>query len=341
MIRIEQEIFYDALRALQNKLRLHDEDIVLTSKDNSNIIIDAVIQILGVEFICEIKNHISTVMYNRVLSTIRDIQRRDDRPILIIARYISPIVFDEFVKEGINILDCAGNCHIRYEKNGVLIFHLGHTGEKNIYAKEVRRPVFQTAGIKLIFYLLHRFDNIDKPYRQIQEETGLSLGTIKNVIDELVYRHYVLLTDNGRRLKNKRKLLDLWVENYNQYLKPKLLLDTMDFRTVEHNRNWQNMKLPDGAYWGGESGAYLMDPYLTPGRFEIYTEVPATYLLQTGFVRYDIDGDIRVYKKFWEWNAKMDIAPSILIYADLMGSGNSRCLEMAERLLENELGDFK
>ena len=33
--------------------------------------------------------------------------------------------------------------------------------------------------------------------------------------------------------------------------------------------------------------------------------------------------------------------PAILIYADLMGSGNSRCLEAAQRILRNELKDFE
>ena len=45
--------------------------------------------------------------------------------------------------------------------------------------------------------------------------------------------------------------------------------------------------------------------------------------------------------KFWNWETDNRTVPAILIYADLMGSGNSRCLEAAQRILRNELKDFE
>lgn len=54
-------------------------------------------------------------------------------------------------------------------------------------------------------------------------------------------------------------------------------------------------------------------------------------------LRVDEDGEIFVYNKFWK---KIDLdttVPAILIYADLMGSGNSRNIEAAQRILEHEL----
>ena len=49
------------------------------------------------------------------------------------------------------------------------------------------------------------------------------------------------------------------------------------------------------------------------------------------------EGDVYVYQKFW----KGDTMPYPLIYADLVASGDSRCIEAANKLLENELSDFK
>jgi hypothetical protein len=51
-------------------------------------------------------------------------------------------------------------------------------------------------------------------------------------------------------------------------------------------------------------------------------------------MRYEIDY-VRVYQKFWKSYENEKVAPKILIYADLMGSGNSRCIEAAQRLIEN------
>ena len=66
-----------------------------------------------------------------------------------------------------------------------------------IFAKEKVYPIFQDVGIKVIFYLLQDKNNIDKTYREIQENTGVALGTVKNVIDELVARNFILVTDKG------------------------------------------------------------------------------------------------------------------------------------------------
>ena len=115
----------------------------------------------------------------------------------------------------------------------------------------------------------------------------------------------------------------------------------MTFRTNEQRIKWLAMELPDGMYWGGESGANMVDPYLERGTFDIYTEIPAENLLKTGFVRQDEDGEIRISRKFWNWKAESRLVTLILIYAVLMGSGNSRCMEMAERLLNHGLKDYK
>ena len=134
---------------------------------------------------------------------------------------------------------------------------------------------------------------------------------------------------------------DLWVSNYNEVLKPKLLVGTMAFRTEENRSEWKNIALPKGMSWGGEPAANLTDGYLQPGLFDIYTEIPAAHLVRTGVVKQDANGEIHLYNKFWNWETDNRTVPAILIYADLMGSGNSRCLEAAQRILRNELKDFE
>ena len=53
-------------------------------------------------------------------------------------------------------------------------------------------------------------------------------------------------TDKGRRLINEDKLLELWVQAYNQTIRPKLMLRRMSFRTDEMRSKWQDMNLPEG-----------------------------------------------------------------------------------------------
>lgn len=340
MVLAEREILNLALEALRGKLAL-PETAVIQKEDNPYKDFDATVQIMNVDFLCEVKNTVTTTTIGNITSRLKVLAATEKRPVLLIAKYITPTVIDDLASNGINTLDCAGNCHIRYERGNKLIFHLTNKGEKNTFMTEKPYPAFQEAGLKVIFYLLQNIANVNKPYREIQSATGVSLGAIKNVFNILVERNFILLTNSKRTLKNINALLNLWVENYNQVLKPKLLLSKMTFRTNEQRIKWLAMELPEGMYWGGESGANMVDTYLEPGIFDIYTQIPAAHLMKTGFVRHDEKGEIRIYQKFWNWETENHLVPLILIYADLIGSGNSRCQEMAERLLDYGLKDYK
>lgn len=340
MVLNECETLNIALEALRKKLALPKE-IVTLKESTMHKEYDAIVQIMDVDFLCEIKNTVTTATIGNIANRLRALATREKRPVLLIAKYITPTVIEDLTTNGINTLDCAGNCYIRYVKEGKILFHLANKGEKNTLAAEKPYPAFQEAGLKVIFYLLQAPLNVNKPYREIQNATGVSLGAIKNVLDVLVERNFILLANGKRILKNKKVLFNLWVENYNQVLKPRLLLGRMSFRTHEQRIKWLAMELPTGMYWGGESGANMVENYLEPAVFDIYTDVPAAYLLKTGFVKQDENGEIRIYQKFWKWETENHLVPLILIYADLMGSGNSRCLEMAERLLDHGLKDYK
>lgn len=340
MTLTEQETLNSALEALQEKLAL-PEKMVIHKENSISKGADAIVQIMNVEFLCEIKNTVTTATIRNVASQLKMLAATEKQPVLLIARYITPTVIDNLANNGINTLDCAGNCHIRYEKDGRIIFHLTNKGEKNTLIAQRPYPAFQEAGLKVIFYLLQDIVNVNKPYRDIQIATGVSLGAIKNVFNVLAERNFILYANGRRTLKNKRALFNLWVENYNQVLKPKLLLGKMSFRTNDQRMNWTALKLPEGMYWGGEGGANKIDGYLEPGAFDIYTDIPAANLLKTGMVMQKENGEIRIYQKFWKWETDNQLAPLILIYADLTGSGNSRCQEMAERLLDYGLEDYK
>ena len=314
----EHETLNLALDALRKNLALPEETVIL-KEDNTYRNFNAIVQIMNVEFLCKVKNTVTTATVGNIANQLKTLAATEKRPVLLIAKYITPTVTADLATYGINTLDCAGNCHIRYVKDGKVIFHLANKGEKNPFVTEKPYPVFQEAGLKVIFYLLQ----------------------IKNVMDMLVERNFILSAGGRRVLKNKNTLFNLWVENYNLVLKPKLLLCRMTFRTGEQRMKWPAMELPDGMYWGGESGANMVDSYLEPGTFDIYTEIPAANLLKTGFVRQDENGEIKIYRKFWNWKTEDRLVPLILIYADLMGSGNSRCIEIAERLLNHGLKDYK
>ncbi len=291
---------------------------------------DYVLIINSIAFACEVKTQVSKANYNLVLQQMRRLKEEVKMPLLLVSRYIAPDVFERFSAEGISVADSCGNCRIVAAPLFINI-----NGQKSMPIKQSRGKAFNETGLKAVFYFLLDDGNINQPYRQISDNTGLSLGTITNVIDELLYEKFVIKTSKGRILKNKQALLDTWQVHFNQTLKPKLLLKTMEFVDSDTRKDWELIALPDGVCWGGEGGAYLTSKYLIPEQFDIYTEVPSINLMMTRKMRFDENGRINVYQKFWRSQHDERVAPKILIYADLMGSGNSRCIEAAQRLIEN------
>ena len=323
----ERELFLDAEKTLINLTRRDD----ITIRPSNNRRYDTDISIGDVKLVGEVKSYVNNANFNQILFRLQEIRQTSKLPIMLIVGDISPQNLMKFAEEGFNVLDHAGNCYINIPPLYILI-----TGQKLVKPKETVKKVFNDSAIKLIFYFLLDKSNIAKPYRKIVEETGFSIGTVKNVIEEMTLQHHIIKTSKGRVLMDWRKLLDDWQVAYNQTLKPKLFLKKMTLAKPERIKNWKDTKLPQDACWGGESGANLTDGYLIPEIHTIYTGGDSNEIIRTSRILPSSEGEILVYKKFWTGIEENHIAPKILIYADLMGTANSRCLDAAKRIMNDE-----
>ena len=88
--------------------------------------------------------------------------------------------------------------------------------------------------------------------------------------------------------------------------------------------------MPEDASWGGEPAAALLDDYLNPERWDVYTVDNANALIATGRMIPKVDGEIYVYRKFW---GEKD-TPLMMVYADLLATDDDRCCEAAERIVK-------
>lgn len=321
-----QEILTQAVAALNSNLHVEKATI-----DYCGDI--PFLTIMGKRFLCVVEPNLTLgTMIDKIPDHYKDTR------ILFVTINATPKMLEHAKTPDINILDCAGNFNIQYQlKNGNIVLMLANKGEKPIENTTAKAyPIFLEKGLKIIFYLLLDKQNIGCPYREIMNATGVAIGTVKNVIDGLIYQQFVRVEKNKRFLTNTDRLLMLWATNYGLNLKPKLFRTRFAFRNEGERKNWKHLELPDGMFWGGEAAAALKDGFITPGEFTFYTDVPAATLMKTGAVIPDTDGEIAVYQKFWTAvNAKT--VPAVLIYADLMDSANSRCIEAAQKIKENEL----
>lgn len=290
---------------------------------------DGKVMIGGHNFVIVAKYSLSSSNFARILIDLKKRRGDESLPILLVTEHISDELAGKYLDNGINVVDKAGNCRI--SDGDLFISVSGRKSKTNELGRKIK--AMSDTEIRLTFHLLAKESLVGETYRAISEATGVSLGSIKNCMEDLTARGFIMNTDKGRRLIRRDDLIELWQERYNEVVKPKLFIRSMSFRDNGNRSIWKETALPQGMSWGGDCGANIIDGYLIPGGYEIYSSVPAASLIATGKVS-NTPGEIKVYSKFWKEDDSRT-APLLIIYADLMGSGDGRCIEAAQRLKEN------
>jgi len=136
-------------------------------------------------------------------------------------------------------------------------------------------------------------------------------------------------------------LLDRWVVDFNANLRPRILRKRMRFKNNEQLKNWHSLEIysENGSIlWGGEPGGTLLTDNLRPEQFTLFTDLELFQVAKTlGLIPSEV-GTVEVLQKFWKGNdTTSKIAPSLLVYTDLINSGYGRNIETAKKILAKEL----
>ena len=86
--------------------------------------------------------------------------------------------------------------------------------------------------------------------------------------------------------------------------------------------------------------ATLLTEYLKPGVITIYAKPPRFTFILEYKLREALDGDIEVRQRFWPFDHQWEhpnLVPPVLIYADLLATGDARCIETAQRVYDGYL----
>jgi hypothetical protein len=283
----------------------------------------------------EIKTRLTPTILNTVVHQFNQGPERG----LLIANYVNPLMAERLKAMDIWFLDMAGNAYIKALPIFVFI-----KGNKTIDLDAPRALVraFSPAGLKVIYALLCQPKLVNATYRDLAQKANVALGTVGLVINDLIEMEYIVDMDaRGRRLKNKKKLLQRWLIAYPEQLRPKQ--ETGRYRAVDPNW-WQKTDLRNlQAYWGGEVAADKLTHYLKPETITVYApEKQGVTLRVTHKLRKDPNGDIEILKAFWDVENEANqtgIVDPILIYADLMASGDPRNIETAQMIYDQELAE--
>jgi hypothetical protein len=327
----EKKILRDALKEITNYTGLKIEA-------NENFIYNPEIDVelkmrvknKEIKFCGQIKNWITKNTIGHILPQVEKYK------CVLITRYVPRELAEELKDKNVQFLDTAGNAYINIPPIFIYI-----TGNKKRVKDIKPRPLrlFRKAGLKVLFVILNKPDLLNEPYRNIAFAGNTALGTVANVFTDLKkLRYLVEMGEHGRKLLRKDELLEKWVANYNEILRPTILKG-------KYNTNklgwWREIDPKEyDIYWGGEIGANFLTKHLKPKIETIYTNQNINKLiLKNRFIKNET-GDVEILEKFWNFNYReenINIVPPLLIYADLIRIPDERNIATAKIIYEQEI----
>jgi len=324
------------------------EDAIGQWENNTNTQVHVTeTQIDGVDAIMEFAyNGMNHKVYLEIKKELRSHQlpeiemlAKEYHPFMVVAENIFPKIKEELRERDIAYLETSGN--IYYKDKGFFIWMDGKRPVKRAEQKLGR--AFTKTGLKAVFHFLLKPGLVNTTYRNIAEVTGISFGNINFIMTDLKQQGYLLKIDKDSfKLVKRKELLAKWMDTYEQKLKPSLLVGTFRFFNETDALRWKNIQLNNlKTWWGGEPGGELLTENLQPELFTLYTTEAKADVMKNYRLLPDPNGNIKVYKKFWNIDeVNENTAPPLLIYIDLMLTGDRRNRETAEKiyneLLQNE-----
>ena len=206
--------------------------------------------------------------------------------------------------------------------------------------------LFKKSGIQLIFLFLTdpRLDGdpknawLNSNVRQLAAEAGLSSGSVSELLAGMKERNFLITDGRERILINRKKLFDSWMHGYEDFrLKRKRLCFTAD------SISWWRERHPakEGFRWGGEPAAALLTQnYLRPEKLTLYTDQPLYDLVvEANLHQAASDGVVEFLAPLpgADQHGNPDCVHPLLVYADLICSGDNRNAEVAKRIYDEHL----
>lgn len=294
----------------------------------------------GVGYLVEVKRTVTAGTLGGVIVQLRDRATKTGLPVLLITDYVTPPVAAALRDRGQQFADVAGNAYLTGP--GYYVYIAGQRPkERRVVAHG--GGTLTTNGLKVLFALLCAPTLAAAPQRTLAAAANVALGAVPAALKGLQAEGHVVMIRRERRFRGAKRLLDDWAQGYARRLRPKTLHATYMTERFDAWRDWPLD--PKEVRWGGEPAAALVTDYLRPGVLTLYAErLPPRLIVEQRLKREEHVGDQRYVEErrpFWGTlqvdQARADVVPLVLVYADLLATGDGRCLETAQMLYEAHL----
>lgn len=268
-------------------------------------------------------------------------------PVMYLADRLSKEKAEEMRAANRPFVDLRGNAFVSIP--GLYLFVAGRSAKARVDHARMTGPtgkLFKKSGIQLITLLLtdpHLDADPDQAWlnrsvRDLAKQAGLSVGSVSDLFAEMKARKFMVSDGRTKRLINRKKLLDAWAHGYAEFrLRRKRQCFAAD--TIA----WWEKRHPakEGFRWGGEpAAAILTNRFLRPGKLTLYAGKPL----------YDLVVEANLHSSAGDWAVEIleplpgaadgpdpNCAHPLLVYADLIASGDNRNAEAARRIYDDHL----
>lgn len=254
---------------------------------------------------------------------------------LLITRSLSTAMAEQCRELNIQFIDHAGNCFLR--QPGLFVFVSGSKDKTKV--KQAAARGLTPAALRVVFAVLTLPSILNTNVRRIAEVASVSHGAAGAALIMLEEIGFFTSVRTGRRsLAMPERWLDAWTEGYLGRIRPKLEKHTMSASVPLPAILERVVPEMSEVALGGEAAAAYLNMGLKPGALTLYIDLDdpgvARSLVQELKLRRDPDGRIELVNMFWNTIElpSHPTVPDALIYADLVGTGDGRTMEIASNL---------
>jgi hypothetical protein len=272
------------------------------------------------------------------------LKRESPEGLLLVTTHVNDRQAGALRKAGIHFMDASGNVFL--DTPELYLCVCGRRAARPATASNGMRA-FHPSGLQLLFALLVDpcLDSetpgsalVDRTYREISAATGISRSTIGWVMADLIRQGFVVDRGGGfRRLSERKRILERWVQSYADRLRPGLVIGR--YRPAKGDW-WKTARL-EGGLWSGEVAAALLTGDLKPGTATIFGAIPSHAFVLDHDMQKDPQGTVEFLKPFWQDSvmptASNNCVHPLLVYADLMSIDDERTHEVAQSIYDRYL----
>lgn len=288
------------------------------------------------------KKHMFTIQVSKYIAlpnlpAIAEKQKQSDN-LIFLAWQIPEQVAENLRNMNVNYLDAVGNVFIK--SNDIFIMIEGNKHLKQ--PRDLRAKAFSKTGLKIVFQFLLYPQLINESMRNIASQADVSLDTVHKTIQGLKEIGYLFPLNHKRKgWINRKEMFEKWIEEYQVRLKPTLHMGNFRFINGIEFLKWDTIHLNENTTcWGGEPAGEILTHHLKPETLTVYTKENKMEMIKNYRLIPDPKGYFKVYQKFWNKDEnKFGTAPPLLIYADLINTGEKRNIDIAKSIYEQFIQD--